>query len=225
MNDAPGTLYIVSTPIGNLGDLSTRAIETLRNVAVVLAEDTRHSRPLLAAIRDRYAAALVSRAQRGEATAERWSRGLIAGESFALISDAGTPLLSDPGARLVRAAIDAGISAYRPIPGALALLSALVASGISASRFTFFGFLERKGEERTSAHRGDCGADTYGGAVRGGAAGGGNAARSLGARLRRAPGRGGAGADEAVRGVAAGNARRARGCTTRNRRRGARWCW
>jgi 16S rRNA (cytidine1402-2'-O)-methyltransferase len=149
MSDAPGTLYIVSTPIGNLGDLSVRAIDTLRSVAVVLAEDTRHSRPLL----QRFAidTPLLSYHEHNEArTADALVARMIAGESMALISDAGTPLLSDPGARLVAAAIAASLRVV-PIPGASALLSALVASGISADRFTFFGFLERKGAERTSA--------------------------------------------------------------------------
>ncbi len=149
MSDAPGTLYVVSTPIGNLGDLSARAVETLKSVAVVLAEDTRHSRPLLA--RFEIATPLLSYHEHNEArTADSLVARMVAGESMALISDAGTPLLSDPGARLVAAAIEARVRVV-PIPGASALLSALVASGISAERFTFFGFLERKGAERTSA--------------------------------------------------------------------------
>lgn len=149
MSDVPGILYIVSTPIGNLGDLSARAIETLRSVAVVLAEDTRHSRPLLT--RFDVTTPLLSYHEHNEArTADALVARMAAGESMALISDAGTPLLSDPGARLVAAAIEAGVRVV-PIPGASALLSALVASGISAERFTFFGFLERKGAERTSA--------------------------------------------------------------------------
>ena len=149
MSDAPGMLYVVSTPIGNLGDLSTRAIETLKRVAVVLAEDTRHSRPLLQ--RFEIETPLVSYHEHNEArTADALVARLVAGESMALISDAGTPLLSDPGARLVAAAIEARVRIV-PIPGASALLSALVASGISVDRFTFFGFLERKGAERTSA--------------------------------------------------------------------------
>ena len=148
-SDAPGMLYIVSTPIGNLGDLSARAIETLKHVHVVLAEDTRHSRPLLQ--RFEIETPLVSYHEHNEArTADRLVERMVAGESMALISDAGTPLLSDPGARLVASAIDAGVRVV-PIPGASALLSALVASGISADRFTFFGFLERKGAERSSA--------------------------------------------------------------------------
>ena len=146
---APGTLYLVSTPIGNMSDLSARAVETLGAVAAVLAEDTRHSRPLLD--RHKIAAPLMAYHEHNEAKA---TPGIVArltaGESFALISDAGTPLLSDPGARLVRAAIDAGV-AVSPVPGASALLAALVASGIVADKFTFFGFLARKGKERAAA--------------------------------------------------------------------------
>jgi len=149
MSDTPGTLYIVSTPIGNLGDLSQRALDTLRTVDVVLAEDTRHSKPLLA--RFDIATPLVSYHEHNEArTAGALVARMLEGQSMALISDAGTPLLSDPGARLVTAAIELGVRVV-PIPGASALLAALVASGISASRFTFFGFLERKGSERTRA--------------------------------------------------------------------------
>jgi 16S rRNA (cytidine1402-2'-O)-methyltransferase len=145
---APGTLYLVSTPIGNMSDLSARAVSVLSSVAAVLAEDTRHSRPLL----DKHGirAPLVAYHEHNEAksTPALVSR-LAGGESLALISDAGTPLLSDPGARLVRAAIDAGI-AVSPVPGASALLAAIVASGIDADRFTFYGFLARKGKERSS---------------------------------------------------------------------------
>jgi 16S rRNA (cytidine1402-2'-O)-methyltransferase len=149
MSDAPGTLYIVSTPIGNLGDLSARAIDTLRAVSVVLAEDTRHSKPLLS--RFEIDTPLLSYHEHNEArTADALVARMVAGQAMALISDAGTPLLSDPGERLVAAAIEAGVRVV-PIPGASALLAALVASGISAERFTFFGFLERKGAERTSA--------------------------------------------------------------------------
>ena len=145
---AAGRLYVVSTPIGNLGDFSFRAIDVLRGASVILAEDTRHSRKLL----DRYEirTPVASYHEHNEA---KMTPGLIArlkaGDDLALISDAGTPLLSDPGARLVAAAIDAQIM-VTPIPGASALLSALVASGISADRFTFYGFLPRKGRERAS---------------------------------------------------------------------------
>lgn len=150
MTDAQaGRLYVVSTPIGNLGDITARAIETLREVSVILAEDTRHSRTLLA--RHDITTPVESYHEHNEARA---TPGIVArlraGESFALISDAGTPLLSDPGARLVRAAIEAGVI-VSPLPGASALLAALTGAGLDAERFTFFGFLPRKGRERTAA--------------------------------------------------------------------------
>ena len=149
--EKPGTLYLVSTPIGNMSDLSARAVQIFGEVSAVLAEDTRHSRPLLE--KHGVAASLIAYHEHNEAKATpALVARMLAGESFALISDAGTPLLSDPGARLVRAAIDAGV-AISPVPGASALLAALVASGIVADRFTFFGFLERKGKERTAAIR------------------------------------------------------------------------
>ena len=142
-----GALYVVSTPIGNLGDITHRALEVLRSVSVILAEDTRHSRRLL----DHYEirAPLAAYHEHNEAKA---SPGLVtrllAGESMALITDAGTPLLSDPGARLVAAAVEQGVAVV-PIPGASALLAALVASAIASDRFTFFGFLDRKGRGRS----------------------------------------------------------------------------
>ena len=144
-----GRLFVVSTPIGNMGDFSYRAVEVLREARLVLAEDTRHSRHLL----DRYeiATPLAPYHEHNEAkTTPALVARLAAGEDLALITDAGTPLLSDPGARLVRAAIEADIPIV-PIPGASALLPALVASGLDAERFTFFGFLPRKGKERASA--------------------------------------------------------------------------
>jgi 16S rRNA (cytidine1402-2'-O)-methyltransferase len=126
-----------------------RAAEVLRSVSAILAEDTRHSRTLL----DHYAIATPAVAyhehNEARATPAMLAR-LQAGEDLALISDAGTPLLSDPGARLVRAAAEAGVPVV-PVPGASALLAALVASGLDAERFTFFGFLPRKGRERADA--------------------------------------------------------------------------
>src|SRR5206468_4549537 len=122
------TLFIVSTPIGNMGDFSFRAVEVLKSVSVVLAEDTRHSRHLL----DRYAieTPLVSYHEHNEAkVTPGLVKRLVEGESMALVTDAGTPLLSDPGARLVAAAIEAGV-VVSPLPGASALLSALVGAGI-----------------------------------------------------------------------------------------------
>lgn len=144
-----GTLYIVSTPIGNMGDFSFRAVEVLRQVATVLAEDTRHSRHLL----ERYeiGTPLLPYHEHNEAKATpRLIQRLLDGEQLALISDAGTPLLSDPGARLVQAAVEAGIT-VTPVPGASALLAALVVSGLALDRFTFYGFLPRKGAERRAA--------------------------------------------------------------------------
>jgi 16S rRNA (cytidine1402-2'-O)-methyltransferase len=142
-----GRLYVVSTPIGNLGDFSFRAVEVLKSVALILAEDTRHSRPLL----DRYGITtkVMSHHEHNEArTTAQVVERLVAGEDIALISDAGTPLLSDPGQRLAAAAIAAGVTIV-PIPGASALLAGLVASGLPAEPFTFFGFLPRKGRERS----------------------------------------------------------------------------
>lgn len=145
----PGTLYIVSTPIGNLGDLSVRAGEVLRTADLVLCEDTRHSRRLLDYAGSHVPAASLHEHNEARRTAEVVTR-LAAGATMALVSDAGTPLLSDPGARLVAAAIEAGV-AIVPVPGASALLAALVASGLDATRFTFVGFLARKGRERRDA--------------------------------------------------------------------------
>jgi 16S rRNA (cytidine1402-2'-O)-methyltransferase len=144
-----GTLYLVSTPIGNLRDITLRAIEVLHSVDVVLAEDTRHSRHLL----DHHGIPthLVSYHEHNEARAtEAAMARLREGRDVALISDAGTPLLSDPGARIVRAAAEAGILVV-PIPGPSALLAALVTSALDTDRFTFFGFLDRKGGAREDA--------------------------------------------------------------------------
>jgi 16S rRNA (cytidine1402-2'-O)-methyltransferase len=146
---AAGRLHVVSTPIGNLGDFSFRAVATLREVSLILAEDTRHSRTLLDHYEIRTPLAAYHEHNEAKLTPGLVAR-LSAGEDMALITDAGTPLISDPGARLVRAAADVGISII-PIPGASALLSALVASGIGAERFTFYGFLPRKGSDRSRA--------------------------------------------------------------------------
>lgn len=144
-----GTLFLVSTPIGNLGDITLRALETLRAASLILAEDTRHSRTLLSHydVRGR----LESYHEHNEAEmTPRVLDELSRGAQVALISDAGTPLLSDPGHRLVQAAIGSGYSVV-PIPGASALLAALVPSGLDVAAFTFVGFLPRKGTERKEA--------------------------------------------------------------------------
>lgn len=140
-------LYLVSTPIGNLGDMTHRAVEVLSSAALVIAEDTRHSRRLL----DHYRieTPLNSYHEHNEAKeTPRLIARLQRGDSIALISDAGTPLISDPGSRLVEAAVAAGVPVV-PIPGASSVMAALVASGMSLERFTFFGFLPRRGKERT----------------------------------------------------------------------------
>ena len=142
-----GVLYLVSTPIGNLGDMSHRAVEVLSSTALIIAEDTRHSRRLL----DHYhiTTPLSSYHEHNEAKeTPRLVARLAAGDSIALISDAGTPLVSDPGSRLVEAAIGAGVKVV-PIPGPSAVMAALVAAGMSLERFAYFGFLPRKGKERT----------------------------------------------------------------------------
>lgn len=140
------TLYLVSTPIGNLDDLSPRAAETLRTVQRILAEDTRRSRILA----DRVGASAPMVSLHAHNERERLTRvlgWLDAGEDLALVTDAGTPLVSDPGGRVVNAVVDAG-HVVVPIPGPSAPLAALVASGLPAERFTFLGFPARKGRQR-----------------------------------------------------------------------------
>lgn len=141
-------LYVVSTPIGNLGDLSRRAVETLGACDVVLAEDTRRTGMLLKHLG--LSTRLVSAHEHNEAARSALVVEMLReGKAVALVSDAGTPLLSDPGARIVREVAEAGFAVV-PVPGASALLAALVASGIAAERFTFYGFPPRKGPERAA---------------------------------------------------------------------------
>jgi 16S rRNA (cytidine1402-2'-O)-methyltransferase len=138
--------YIVSTPIGNLDDITHRALSVLGRVNRILAEDTRRTAILLR--KYGIGTPLVSAHEHNEAArATAVVEWLGAGEELALVSDAGTPLLSDPGARLVTAVIDAGHDVV-PVPGASAVLAALVASGLPPEPFTFFGFLPRGGAER-----------------------------------------------------------------------------
>lgn len=142
----PGTLHVVATPIGNLGDLSPRALETLKSVAAICAEDTRHTRQLLS----HYGIerSLVALHEHNEAElAARIVARLQAGESLALVSDAGTPLVSDPGFRLVRAAREAGIR-VSPVPGPCAFVAALSVAGLPSDRFVFEGFLPAKSGAR-----------------------------------------------------------------------------
>jgi 16S rRNA (cytidine1402-2'-O)-methyltransferase len=137
-----GVLYVVATPIGNLADMVPRAVETLQTVAVIAAEDTRHSSRLLAHF-DIKTPSVAYHDHSDEQRTEQLLLRLLAGESVALISDAGTPLVSDPGYRLVRSARQRGIQVV-PIPGACALIAALSAAGLPSDRFAFEGFLPAK---------------------------------------------------------------------------------
>jgi 16S rRNA (cytidine1402-2'-O)-methyltransferase len=142
----PGTLYLVATPIGNLEDITFRALRVLRECDVVAAEDTRHSgqllkhfgisKPLLSYFQ-------FNEARRSEEIIERLRRG----EKVALVTDAGSPGISDPGERVVKAAIAAGFR-VEPVPGACALVAALIASGLPTDEFHFVGFLPHKSGQR-----------------------------------------------------------------------------
>ena len=145
----PGALHIVSTPIGNLADLSPRAVAVLREVRLILAEDSRVARVLLSSIEVNTETTSLPGFDEADRIAPIIAR-LLAGDAVALISDAGTPLISDPGQQLVRAAIGAGIRIV-PIPGASALLAAVVASGVAGARWNFEGFLPRSGADRQRA--------------------------------------------------------------------------
>lgn len=142
----PGKLYVVATPIGNLDDISPRALRTLRDVALIAAEDTRHSIRLLQHFGITTALAAChdhnEREQGG-----RFVARLLAGDDVALISDAGTPLISDPGYHLVRQVRAAGIEVV-PVPGPSALIAALSAAGLPSDRFIFEGFLPAKAAAR-----------------------------------------------------------------------------
>lgn len=140
------TLYLVSTPIGHLGDLSPRAADTLRSVDRILAEDTRRTR-ILANHAEARAPLVSLHAHNERARVARILGWLEAGESLALVSDAGTPLVSDPGGRVVAAVAERGFDVV-PIPGPSAVLAALVSSGLPTDRFVFLGFPERKGKGR-----------------------------------------------------------------------------
>jgi 16S rRNA (cytidine1402-2'-O)-methyltransferase len=141
-----GCLYVVATPIGHRDDFSARAIETLRAVAVIAAEDTRHSRPLL--VHHNIDTPLIALHDYNERDAvDAIVCRMAAGDSVALISDAGTPLISDPGFRLVRAARAAGVRCI-PLPGACAAIAALSVAGLPSDRFVFEGFLPAKAAAR-----------------------------------------------------------------------------
>ncbi len=141
-----GTLYIVATPIGNLGDMVPRAIETLQSVSAIACEDTRHSKKLLDHFRiDK---PLVAYHDHSDKTSSYTIlKRLASGQDIALISDAGTPLISDPGYRLVLAAREQGFAVV-PIPGACAAIAALSVAGLPTDKFRFIGFLPAKSSQR-----------------------------------------------------------------------------
>ena len=142
-----GTLHVIATPIGNLEDVTLRALAALREAELLFAEDTRRTRILL----DRHGISARARSLHAHNEAERCGEALAAlgaGRRVALVSDAGTPTVSDPGARLVTEAIAAGHEVVA-LPGASAVLAALVVSGLPATPFTFVGFLPRRGRERS----------------------------------------------------------------------------
>ena len=143
---APGTLFIVATPIGNLGDLTARARETLAGVDLIAAEDTRHTGQLLAQLRIR--TPLLALHEHNEAArAEELVERLRQGARIALVADAGTPLISDPGFRLVATAAAAGVAVV-PVPGACAAVAALSVAGLPTDRFVFEGFLPARAAAR-----------------------------------------------------------------------------
>ena len=151
MTEESPALYVVPTPLGNLSDMTPRGIEVLRQVGWIACEDTRHSAPLLRHFGIE-ARLLAAHEHNEESAAQQIVSRLNAGESVALISDAGTPAVSDPGARIVARVREAG---YRivPLPGPCAAITALSASGFTESHFLFYGFLPAKAKQREDALR------------------------------------------------------------------------
>jgi 16S rRNA (cytidine1402-2'-O)-methyltransferase len=143
----PGTLFVVATPIGNLEDITARALRVLREVALIAAEDTRRTAHLLS----RYSITTPTSSLHEHNETRKTSaliERLLNGESIALVSDAGTPLISDPGQHLIRTAIDEGIR-IEPIPGPSAVMAALAVSGFATDTFTFLGFPPTGSKDRT----------------------------------------------------------------------------
>jgi len=148
-NSASGTLYVIATPIGNLSDITRRAIATLEKVDWVAAEDTRHSKPLLNSLGINQT--LLSLHEHNEAQrTEQLLEKLLKGENGALISDAGTPLINDPGYYLVNRLRKEGVNVV-PIPGPSAVITALCAAGLPTDRFTYEGFLPARSSKRLLA--------------------------------------------------------------------------
>lgn len=149
MTEISSALYVVPTPLGNLSDMTQRAIDVLRQVPWVAAEDTRHSTPLLRHYGSQ-ARLLPAHEHNEEAAAQQVIARLQEGESVALVSDAGTPGISDPGARLVARVRAAGFRIV-PLPGACAAVTALSAAGLTETQFLFYGFLPAKAKQRENA--------------------------------------------------------------------------
>jgi 16S rRNA (cytidine1402-2'-O)-methyltransferase len=145
---SPGKLYLVATPIGNLGDVSARALDTLREVAFIACEDTRHSGALLKHFGIQKPTASLPAFAEGARAGAILDR-IEQGADCALVTDAGTPGISDPGSKLVAEALERGLTVV-PIPGASAAVTALSASGLPTARFHFLGFLPRQGPERAA---------------------------------------------------------------------------
>lgn len=145
-----GTLYIVATPIGNLEDITLRALRVLKEVDVIAVEDTRHSLKLLSHYEIKGKPLISYWAEREKVKSEEVMKRLNLGQSVALISDSGTPAISDPGGVLVRKALDSGILVV-PVPGPSALIAALSVSGMPVGGFTFIGFLPSKRTQRVKA--------------------------------------------------------------------------
>ncbi|RCX14878.1 16S rRNA (cytidine1402-2'-O)-methyltransferase [Fontibacillus phaseoli] len=144
---ASGKLYLVATPIGNLEDMTYRAVRTLQEADIIAAEDTRQTRKLLTHFEISPGQLLSYHEHNKTASGPELIRLIIEGKNLALVSDAGLPAISDPGSDLVKLAVEAGISVI-PIPGANAALSALIVSGLPTERFQFIGFLPRENKDR-----------------------------------------------------------------------------
>lgn len=149
MSGAAPTLHLVATPIGNLGDLAPRAIDVLNNVALVCCEDTRRTGRLLRHAGIKATRLAVCNEHTELSRIADVVETLLAGDDVALVTDAGTPGISDPGERLVRATLDAGFR-VSAVPGPVAAVTALVISGLPTSRYVFEGFLPRSGKERSA---------------------------------------------------------------------------
>jgi 16S rRNA (cytidine1402-2'-O)-methyltransferase len=143
----PGKLYVVATPIGNLDDITLRALETLRRADVILAEDTRRSRALLSHFEIGGKPLLACNAHASPAKLAGFVERVARGETLALVTDAGTPSVSDPGTALVRAMVEAGLEVV-PIPGVSAVTAAVASAGLVEGSFYFLGFPPAKGKER-----------------------------------------------------------------------------